>query len=496
VREVPATQAVTLDEQQYRELCVVCDQILGESSAHVAIPWLHVLREHPAVLSQYAPLYSPGAAFWRRSWRALKSVGMWNARLARTLGRRRLSTIEGPIDILFVSHLVSAAQLRRSTDAYYGDVPSRLAEAGYSAVIALIDHVSLSDGEFSNVDTIPRVILPRVQSAPSELRSLNRARALGRDLRREASGFAPGLRRQVQLQASAEAHAGGTAAALCIATQVGELVHRAAPRVIVTTYEGHAWERLAWSEARRAKADVRCIAYQHAAVSRLQHALRRNLGPPYDPDQVLTAGVVSKRQLERAPGLRGLSIEVLGSDRGFNEEESGSVGRTRRAICLVLPEGLPTECDLLLGFALQCATMRPDTRFIWRLHPSTRFEDLARRTPQFRRLPPNVVLSQSSLAKDAGESRWALYRGTTAIVQAVGSGAIPVYLRVPGEMTIDPLYELDATREIVEKPADLMRVFANDSGAISEVARRYCAEMFVPFDPAVLARIVGAPQRR
>jgi hypothetical protein len=41
---------------------------------------------------------------------------------------------------------------------------------------------------------------------------------------------------------------------------------------LVTTYEGHSWERLCFALAKEAKPLVKCIAYQHAPIFKYQHA--------------------------------------------------------------------------------------------------------------------------------------------------------------------------------------------------------------------------------
>jgi hypothetical protein len=51
-----------ISEKQYLELCDACNRllVLPESSIEmVAIPWLHVIREHPIVLEKYVSLFSP-----------------------------------------------------------------------------------------------------------------------------------------------------------------------------------------------------------------------------------------------------------------------------------------------------------------------------------------------------------------------------------------------------------------------------------------------------
>ena len=67
-----------------------------------------------------------------------------------------------------------------------------------------------------------------------------------------------------------------------------------------------------------------------------------------------------------------------------------------------------------------------------------------------RNITSNIVLSQATLEEDIAHSRWTLYRGTTAAIQAAVAGLRPIYLMLSDELTVDPLYELKDWRTTVE----------------------------------------------
>jgi len=171
-----------------------------------------------------------------------------------------------------------------------------------------------------------------------------------------------------------------------------------------------------------------------------------------------------------------------------------------RRKCLGLPEGIPSERHQLFEFLLHCAKLCPETEFVWRLHPLVAFKSLISENHNLRIRSPNIRLSFGAIESDLPGCSWALYRGTTAIVQAVGAGLQPIYLRIPGEMTIDPLYELGgwkasvATAEdfrkaaitTVENPKDDQRTSEQES------VRAYCQNIFVPFDTDALSKLIGS----
>jgi hypothetical protein len=320
-------------------------------------------------------------------------------------------------------------------------------------------------------------------------------------LRKLAKKETAGLFRKVLVRAYQEALSGRSLTTLRIASQIGTLAAKLQPKAIVVTHEGHAWERVAFAAARSIYPNMRCLGYQHAALFRLQHAIRRNLAREYNPDHILTAGTVSKAQLERAPGLDGIPITVLGSNRAFKGTTMNSGGpmhpdqveHSGNSACLVLPEGIASECHLLFEFTLGCAQSSPEIQFIWRLHPIVTYESLAAQNRKLRNLPRNIVLSQATLEEDMARCRWALYRGTTAVIQAVVAGLRPIYLQLPEELTIDPLYELKGWRTSVKTIADFIRVIRYnqnrlliDSESEYRFAEGYSRDFFKFLNPDAL----------
>lgn len=500
-----------LNEEQYRSLCEASDRILlaqDSTDERVAIPCLHVVREHPAFLSNYTEASNSARCIKEISckWlRFLRSRVRWLLQLgraARSEGKLWFAPEElsAKIDVLFVSHLINESYAGREEDFYFGEVPSELAANGYSVAITLVNFSRKPARYIANkckLSLVPRIILSDSLAISDEATIRSRLKKESLRLRILAKKEFPGLAQRVFEQASEESLSGGAHLNLRMAKQIGALVAKLQPKVIVVIHEGHAWERLAFSAARSAHSNVLCIGYQHAAVFRLQHAIRRSLAPKYNPDQILTAGDVSGAQLKSSLGLEGIPISVLGSNRRFTGRTTNPERQTHRdvgdysaaRVCLVLPEGIVSECHLMFEFSMLCARVNPEIQYIWRLHPAMSFESLKAKNPKLRSPPGNIFLSKVTLEQDISRSRWALYRGTTAIVQAVVAGLRPIYLQSPGELTIDPLYELDIWRLSVKSVSEFHQaILPNDETSNIELesdieqAQKYCEIFFTPLD--------------
>jgi hypothetical protein len=494
-----------VNEDHYNALCKACDQLLlapDASDERIAIPWLHVIRAHPIFLEGYAEMFRPQTAGGKRRARNTASALRHLGKALVSGGEPWISVGELPskCDVLMVSHLVNDAFPGQEGDFYYGRAAGELAEQGLSATIALINYTETAPAILAGSwrqAKVPRVIFAPVLGLAAECRLYRRANAAAGRLNGIASSQVNDLDRSVTARAALQATSGGAVSALRLGEQIKALVSRLQPRAIVVTYEGHSWERVAFASARSVLPQIRCIGYQHAALFNLQHAVQRRLAEKYNPDAILTSGRVAQARLQKNPQLQGVRVETLGSNRSFARQPARAwrASSGGRRACLVLPEGIVSECNLLFGFALQCARLMPDIEFIWRLHPNMNYEALTRQNPALHELPSNIILSTHTLAEDISCSHWALYRGSTAIVQAAVSGVRPVYLHQIGEIPIDTLYEIAELHARVVEPDDFKdlakEVEAADAGAKAEQVQDYCEQMFTPMDTRALAACIA-----
>lgn len=492
---------------EFDALCSACDRALAEPDApveRVAIPWLHVVRAHPIFLAQYQETVSPATSSrWKRCVTYARWAGWWIRHLVRAARAPAVGWFGPPAhaaaDVLFVSHALRMPAEATDEDAYFGPLPGTLAVSGERVGVVLLNHAGVTSAAVAhrwNGAAIPRFVLSDHIGVVGEMRLLWRLVREGRRMWRQSRREPNGLYRRVLRRAAVESLSPGALTALRLHAQVSALVGHLAPRAIVITHEGHAWERLAFAGARRRQPRIKCIGYQHVCLWQRQHAIRRNLAVEYNPDVILTSGEAGCAELRTAPRLDALPIEVLGTNRRSAQasQPRSARGEGTSGSCLVLPEGIEEECELLFNFSIDCALTLPAVHFIWRLHPAMSFESLRRRYPKLRSLPTNVELSRGSLAQDVERSRWALYRGTTAIVSAIEEGVRPIYLSFAGEMSIDPLYGLASWREVISNVQDFQRVvaeFPDQLQADLETARRYCDTIFQPFDVSVLQRAIA-----
>ena len=233
-----------------------------------------------------------------------------------------------------------------------------------------------------------------------------------------------------------------------------------------------------------------------------QHALKRKLAIEYNPENILTAGMVAEYQLLGSPGLEWIAIDLMGSNKNSvhgNPDALVPDDVKVRNACLVIPDGNSSEYLRLFGISIECAKELPDVKFIWRLHPILSFDSLLSSYPELRSRPSNVILSTESLSTDIAQSSWALYCGTTEIVQAVSAGLRPIYSNIPDELSTVPLYELDYWRKYAATSEELRALIELDqlegqakTSTESRDAAVYADNFYTPLNPESLLNILEA----
>jgi hypothetical protein len=501
-----------MTEKQYAELCKTCDSLLISNEcdvSRVGISWLHVIREHPIFLSKYNILFDFGSRlnFLFLNFKKLSKYLLgWVKQIFFSFQTDRkskvhLSKVPEHADVLFISHYINTSSAINEHDFYFGRLPYELSSFGYISVIALINHTNEPEVFISNKwksEKIRRVVLSKTLGLLGDLKILKGQLYEFLTLAKLSKRESPGLLKSVMKQASIEALSGGTRNTLIIYKQISCLVKKLNPRIIIITHEGHAWERLAFAAGREVNPSIKCIGYQHSALFRLQHAIKRKLANRYNPDLIMTSGLIGKKQLEDTSSLTGIPISVLGSSRSMKspnvDRELSNYNIRSKQSCLVIPEGDINECNILFNFSKACALEFPLINFIWRLHPLISFDFLKKYNSGLSNLPSNIILSDSKLEDDISNCQWVLYRGTTAIIQAIGEGLKPLYFQICGEMTIDPLYQIDVGKIKITNLMDFGEAISNKQhiqnqgiqNIESDFIKMYCSSFFTNFKTEAL----------
>lgn len=486
---------------QYKKICSTCDEIISDKNASkslIAIQWLHVVRAHPAFLSKYKKIFAE-SSFREDFYHAVKRkilylkdilIILMASLIKRTLSlQNRVNLEKKKIDVLVVSHLIDKNHKQYKNDFYYGNLFEILSKSNYSVTVLLIDHlggVRPGSAEIKSTEEIPAYILSRTLCIKDEIKLDFSLRVERSSLMKKAKDEKNDLARKVLIEAAHYSLSSDTKMAIRIGMQVASWVNNLNPKILLTTYEGHSWERVCFASSREVSGEIKCIAYQHAPLFKNQHAIFRNLGDKFNPDVILTSGSHSYEKFLESSVIDEKNIFILGSSRSLLSSQSNSLYQQCNSksgfskVCLVLPEGIESECNLLFSYAIASAKLNPSVRFILRLHPIISFEKF-----NYGDLPLNVLISNNSFFQDLENSTHIIYRGSSAAVQAVLAGAIPIYLKIKDEMTIDPMHGIENLIPKVEMPGDLSNIFYDGKFSNPEwiiKIQEYCKGIYSPIN--------------
>lgn len=502
-----------LSKVQYLSLCKSCDDILNDEP-HVertAITWLHIIREHPVFLQQYKHLFTAGISgighFLIRCRKGLVYHTKILLHLIRSIFYSnkyffQSGQIAEELDFFFISHCINTSNAGADDDFYFDKVIPELKAKGYNVVVGLVNHTGANEHKLSlkwKNSSTPRIVFSPSLNFWSEFRFyMALMRQSWKIKKRGRSLSADYFQYQLHQYAALEAFAGNSLSTLRRYHQVFEFIRLYQPKNVITTYEGHAWERLAFAAAKKANPQIVCKAYQHAALFKLQYAICRNLAEGFNPDQILVSGQNSYERMIRERRLQNIPVQVLGSNRGDNGLMSKTIPRIlenkNAAIhVLVVPEGITEECMLLFEYSIIQAIQNPDISFVWRLHPLVSSAELIKANRKFKNLPANIRWSGKGENLSDVPYTHVLYRGTTMVIQAVLNGLQPVYLELESEMTIDLLYEMSEFKIIAnnkvnlkDQISDLLAQGNEDPENAYSRLRAYCLNYYSPFNSSIL----------
>lgn len=483
--------------RDYYKLCDICDNILLDNKSTettISMSSLHIIRDHPVFLKQYDSIYSINSKknninnllFVKYFLSLLKSI--FKCKIFFYKYWVSSQELKKSYDFIFISHLLNEEQAGDNRDFYYDYLPRDISNMGYNVLVVLLNHTNQKNEKLIykwGGSDITRLILSKQTGILNEIyyyyNFTKEAFRLKKIYAKESDILKKNIIKLTLNQIRP------TINNLQFALQFKQISKFLNPKNAIITYEGHAWERLAFSNLRK-YSSTKIFAYQHALIFKNQHAIKRDLQNKYNPNFILTSGIIGKNILLNSLKLKNIDIDILGSNRAtIDSNKIKNISKYNKSI-LVLPEGIEDECILLFEHSYFCAIELPDVKFIWRLHPIMNFKQLTSKVVNFNLLPSNIEISKNTLEQDITKCNFVLYRGTTAVINCVMNGLRPIYLKDNNDFNIDPLHEIINNKHIVQKTMDTIKLlntytdFDNTNVQENNILIKYASFYFAPLE--------------
>jgi hypothetical protein len=438
-----------MNYKQYKLLYKLNDKILlnhKNSISYISNNWLHFIRLNTVYIKSYSqPLNNLSTIIVIYFSKIFKYLINSFFKIVHSVWRnyikKEILNIENKYDYIFISHLLNEDVINNNQDFYFYNFPEKIESEGKKSLIVYINYVGKINTKFNiNPSRTKKVILPIYLGLFSEIGLrfelfLNAFKIL----------FFNSNSLKTKLVASFEYLSPASHFNLRLGKRIEGIIKKTEAKMIFTTFEGHAWERVVYASSRKINPNIKCVGYQQAIIFNSQHSVIRSLGDFFDPDFILCSGQYSFRKIKNANLVDENKLLLFGSNRttGFVNE----IQKKNKTI-LFLPEGDLKEVLLLIDLAYDLAIKNSDYKFILRFHPLTNVKKLINKRSYLNSLPSNIELSKDSLEEDFNKSFFAIYRGSTSIIKAIEFGLVPIFYNSSNERYNDVLEDIKFRYEL------------------------------------------------
>jgi len=219
---------------------------------------------------------------------------------------------------------------------------------------------------------------------------------------------------------------------------------------LISTFEGHTFERIIFNYCK--KKNIKSFGYFFSVLREYRNSIYYNFDQKYQPDEVLTSGLISKKDLEYNSPFK--QIKILGSNKNITKSKKFNIYKNKKKITiLVCPEGLFSETNHMLKIINQEILNKKQFKFIFRTHPLINLKDI-----HIEKINKNIFFSKNKdVEKDFIASDFIFYNGSSVSIQAVMNGLVPINLNDKNnKFSLDPLYKIN--KFIVSGPKSLEKI--------------------------------------
>lgn len=454
---------------------------------HRANPMVNILNVTMKTTAQYPDLCASKGMVWRLShsvagalWTFLCSVAYWPT---RTDDR----PVNKPVDALILSHLVNVKHLESQDDFYFGKLADDLNKAGFSVQTILINHCRAGEADVRQCRRMGTTVLPAYFSPAKEAWLILKMFFTSFSIPAMTDRNGRRLARQARLAQFGNRALGDM--------RIGKLIARhittRQPKIIVHTFEGHGWERIVNVIAHQMSPPAVTFGYQHAVLFPGERSINYLHDGGADPDVVMTSGPLTKELFLRSAQYSKKNTIVLGSVKSSSGEDRplSSVNGT----CLLVPEGVFDEVELMAVMGIRAAKLAPDRQFVLRLHPVLDRDTVKKR---LGKLPANFSLSDDELENDLNAASFICYRGSSVVLSGILAGVRPIYLDPDNSLaTNDPLAADLPFRKVAKSAEAIVDIMSSTVSSDIELKKykqavKYIKGYAAPYNSAEMITMV------
>jgi hypothetical protein len=206
---------------------------------------------------------------------------------------------------------------------------------------------------------------------------------------------------------------------LRLADQIKDLLKIYTPKILLITFEGHAWERLAINICK--KQNVKCIAHQFSTITPNQFGISTNLKNEYNPNYIATSGSITKNFFISKCKLN--NVFKLGSAKFTDEKKN-----FKKNQILVALDFQFSKMQEMLKYIVMISTSYKNYFFLLRIHPIAYSDEnyLSYVKKNIKNII-NIKLSHTNLRNNLKKSKFLIYRESSLSIICLKYNVIPIF---------------------------------------------------------------------
>lgn len=463
--------------KEYIKICKIYDNILLSDKSSIvthAISKLHVLKEHPETINYFTN--SPFVGFIKNKYIKKILYFFFNFLIEKNFFYYNESQTTSNLDYLIISPLINKKFLNSKEDFYFGNIESKLKNKSKnkSKIYYVYRNFTEINGKFlfKSLKKKNRIILSQKSDLFSEISFLFLAfleflkfkfifKKVNNISIFDFFSIIPNLR---------------------LSKQIIEIIKIKKPRIVIYTFEGHAWERVLNKSIKKFNKEIITLGYQFSITTKYQHSIFRPLKNGYNPDYILTSGNITKKKFLDSYKNLVKNVKVLGSNKLFYVNRK----KNNNNHILIVPEAFFLETKKMFDFSIKASVLFPHKKFIFRPHPMF-FNNASLYKQQ---IPRNMLISKNSLKEDLLKSKFLVFRGTAVVFQACVNNIIPIFLKNKNELNFNPMAEFFPKILNIHDEKGLSKIFCiKNIQSKNKIFKKYSKKYFKNINTNFLSNI-------
>ena len=211
---------------------------------------------------------------------------------------------------------------------------------------------------------------------------------------------------------------------LRLISQIEELIKILKLKVIIFTYEGHAWERLLVNLCKTKYKWITSVGYQFSPIKNNQIGFFKKLKNDYNPDYLATTGQKTFDQISKSIDFT--KVFKLGSSNFIKNKNKNKNKKTNDL--LVALDSEPNELFRMLDFCINFARKNDKLTIILRLHPIYKnkpeiIKDILLKIEKIT----NLQISKKALKVDLQKTKFLLFTDTAICITCLSYNVVPIF---------------------------------------------------------------------